>query len=87
MWPLKYQLCHETEIGNQKAHRALRTRPAIDQEDREKTMIYRVYWLEKSASESLLFNSLAQAKYFALRLQRNPDCKKVVLEQTETLVA
>ena len=50
-------------------------------------MIYKVYCLEKAASESLLFNSLAQAKYFAFRLQRNPDCKKVVLEQTEIFVA
>ena len=50
-------------------------------------MIYVVSWYENTTPQSVFFNSLGHAKYFVQRLQRNSDCLKIVLEESEVLVA
>lgn len=50
-------------------------------------MIYVVSWYENATPQSVFFNSRGHAKYFVQRLQRNADCLKIVLEESEALVA
>ena len=52
-----------------------------------KAMIYVVSWYENATPQSVFFNSRGHAKYFVQRLQRNADCLKIVLEESEVLVA
>ena len=50
-------------------------------------MIYTVYWFENTTPQSVFFNSLSHAKYFVQRLQRNNNCRKVILEESEAIAA
>ena len=46
-------------------------------------MIYRVSWFENTTPQSVFFHSLANAKFFVQLLQRNDNCRKIFLEETE----
>lgn len=50
-------------------------------------MIYTVSWLENKTPQSVFFNSLSHAKYFVQRLQRNNNCRKILLEENEAIAA
>jgi len=50
-------------------------------------MIYTVSWFENTTPQSVFFNSLSHAKYFVQRLQRNTNCRKILLEKSEAIAA
>ena len=50
-------------------------------------MIYTVSWFENTTPQSVFFRSLGHAKFFVQRLQRNKNCRKIFLEETEAQAA
>ena len=52
-----------------------------------KATIYRVSWFENTTPQSVFFHSLGHAKFFVQRLQRNENCRKIFLEETEAQAA
>ena len=52
-----------------------------------KAMIYRISWSENATPQSVFFHSLGHAKFFVQRLQRNENCRKIFLEETEAQAA
>ena len=50
-------------------------------------MIYRVYWSENAARQSVFFNSLSHAKFFVQRLKQMNNCHQIFLEESEALAA
>ena len=52
-----------------------------------KALIYRVSWFENTTPQSVFFRSLGHAKFFVQRLQRNENCRKMFLVETEAQAA
>ncbi len=50
-------------------------------------MTYTVSWFENTTPQSVFFNSLSHAKYFVQRLQRNTNCRKILLQENEAIAA
>ena len=50
-------------------------------------MIYKVSWFENTTPQSVFFRLLGHAKFFVQRLQRNENCRKIFLEETEAQAA
>ena len=50
-------------------------------------MTYKVSWFENTSPQSVFFHSLGHAKFFVQRLQRDKNCQKIFLEETEAQAA
>ena len=50
-------------------------------------MIYNVSWIENTARQSVFFNSVSHAKFFAQRLENKNNCGQIFLEKNEVLAA
>ena len=50
-------------------------------------MIYTVSWIENTARQSVFFNSVSHAKFFAQRLEKKNNCGQIFLEKNEVLAA